>query len=464
MAVVLYHFEANHQTQRVGPLQYGVAPAEEKRMQPDSGYPSTWYAATAELPARRPPFRGERRVEMAVIGGGLAGLTAALELARERKEVVLLEAERIGWGASGRNGGFVSAGFARSIGEVADIVGTQKARELYALSREGAAYVRKEVGALAPETLTGEGWLLVYRRRNAEGAQRSLDRLRAITDAPRELWPIERTRSVLKSDRYFEALYDPEAFHIHPLGYCLALAAAIEAKEGVVHEGSRVRSIRADGRTRRIETAGGTLIADQVILATSAYDRHLVGAIGRAVLPVATYAAVTARLGAKLEDALGTPSAISDDRRAGDYYRIVDGDRLLWGGRITTRRSTPARLADKMRADMVSTYPALGQPAIDFCWPGQMAYALHKMPIIVRVDRGLWAMTAFGGHGINTTAMAGRLVARAITRRDDRFRLFSDFGPRWAGGPFGQAGVQMSYWGMQLRDRIDEAKAGRRRG
>jgi glycine/D-amino acid oxidase-like deaminating enzyme len=430
-------------------------------MQPDSDYPRTWYRATAEVPAARPALAGERRAEIAVVGAGLAGLTAALELARERKDVVLIEAGRIGWGASGRNGGFVSAGFARSIGEVAAITGLAKAKQLYALSREGAAYVRKEIAALCPAALMGEGWLLVHRYPNRAGAERAIVAMTDITDAPRELWPAERTRGVLKSTRYFESVYDPEAFHIHPLRYCLALAAAAEAKGAAVHENSRVVSIRSDGRTRRVETASGTVVADSVVLATSAYDRGLVPAIGRAVLPVATYVAVTAPI-PSLDQVIGTPAAISDDRRAGDYYRIVDGNRLLWGGRITTRRSEPARLAGKMRGDMISVYPQLGLPKIDYAWPGQMAYALHKMPIITRLDRGLWAMTAFGGHGLNTTAMAGRLVARAITRRDDRFRLFSDFGPRWVGGPLGQAGVQMSYWGMQIRDRIEEQRSGRR--
>lgn len=263
-------------------------------MQPDGGYPDTWYRATAEVPPARPALTGETRADVAVIGAGMAGLTAALELARERENVVLIEAERIGWGASGRNGGFVSSGFARSIGEVAAIAGRDKARELYKLSREGAAYVRKEVAALCPEALMGEGWLLVHRYPNRSGVERTIEAMADITDAPRELWPAERTRDVLKSERYFEGVYDPEAFHIHPLRYCLALAAAAEAKGAVIHEHSRVLSIRSDGRTRRIETAGGTVVADNVVLATSSYDRHLVRVVGRAVLPVATYVAVTA--------------------------------------------------------------------------------------------------------------------------------------------------------------------------
>ncbi|MEZ5923650.1 MAG: FAD-binding oxidoreductase [Hyphomicrobiaceae bacterium] len=430
-------------------------------MQLDAGYPSTWYSASCDLPPRRPPLEGEYRTEIAVVGAGLAGLTTALELVRERKDVVLIEAERIGWGASGRNGGFVSAGFALGIGEVARRVGEDRARELFALSREGALYVRKAVNELAPGALMGEGWLLVHRYPNAEGVRTYVETLSAISEARRDTWSADKTRSVLKTDRYFEAVFDPEAFHIHPLRYCLALAAEVEAKGGRIHEASRVRSIRADGRTRRVETEKGVIVAEQVVLATSAYDRHLVPAIGRGVLPVATYVAVTEPLGARLDKIIATRAAISDDRRAGDYYRIVDDDRLLWGGRITTRRSVPAHLARAMRGDMLSVYPELGEPRIDYAWPGQMAYALHKMPIITRADRGLWALTAFGGHGLNTTAMAGRLVARAITRRDDRFRLFTDFGPRWLGGPLGQAGVQLSYWGMQVRDRLDERR-GRR--
>ena len=177
---------------------------------------------------------------------------------------------------------------------------------------------------------------------------------------------------------------------------------------------------------------------------------------GRAVLPVATYVAVTEALN---QDAVRTPAAISDTRRAGNYYRLIDEGRLLWGGDITTQVSEPARLAEQMKGDMLATYPQLGNPRIDYSWAGLMGYALHKMPLIGRDNEGQWFATAFGGHGMNTTAMAGQLLARAIADGDDEYRRFAPFAPLWAGGQLGRVGVQASYWWMQLRDRIDEARA-----
>ena len=181
--------------------------------------------------------------------------------------------------------------------------------------------------------------------------------------------------------------------------------------------------------------------------------------IGRAILPVATYVAVTEPL---VQDAIRTRSAISDSRRAGNYYRLVDEGRLLWGGAITTRVSEPSRLASRLQRDMVSVYPQLGNPRIDFAWSGIMGYARHFMPLIGTDGQGQWWATAFGGHGMNTTAMGGILISRAIAARDDEYRRFLPFAPDWAGGPLGRVAVQLGYWQMQLRDRLDEARARRK--
>ena len=150
---------------------------------------------------------------------------------------------------------------------------------------------------------------------------------------------------------------------------------------------------------------------------------------------------------------------MSDTRRASNYYRLIDAARILWGGQITTQVSEPTQLAESMKRDMLSTFPQLGNPRIDYSWAGLMGYALHKMPLIGRDTQGQWFATAFGGHGMNTTAMAGQLVARAIAGGDDEYRRFAPFAPVWAGGQLGRLGVQTSYWWMQLRDRLDEARS-----
>ena len=134
---------------------------------------------------------------------------------------------------------------------------------------------------------------------------------------------------------------------------------------------------------------------------------------------------------------------------------------MLWGGAITTRVSEPARLAARMSQDIVSVFPSLGSPKIDYAWAGLMGYARHFMPLIGTDGQGQWWATAFGGHGLNTTAMGGILMARAIAARDDEYKRFAPFGPQWAGGPFGRIGVQAGYWTMQLKDRLDEWRSGR---
>ncbi len=173
------------------------------------------------------------------------------------------------------------------------------------------------------------------------------------------------------------------------------------------------------------------------------------------MLPISTYVGVTTELGEKLFEAVRYTGAVADTRRACDYYRIVDDDRLLWGGRISTRISEPRRLKAQIRRDILTVYPQLGDVEIEHAWAGTMAYAVHKMPQIGELAPGYWLASAFGGHGLNTTAMAGEIIARAILDGDDRWRLFSSYEPG-----LGRRGVR-AYRGADLV--LDDAKARCRR-
>lgn len=416
----------------------------------------TWYEATTTRGEARNPLRGPVKADVCVIGGGLAGLTTALELSRRKKKVVLLEAKQLAWGASGRNGGFVSNGFAEGIENVQKRVGLEAARALYSLSRHGTEYVRREIAAGDPTLKMGEGWLVALRHRDNGGLQSYCEMMQRDYGEDFQLFSTEQTRGKLNSARYFESKYDAGALHFHPLRYALMLARNAETNGAVIHESSPALSVQKQDDAWRVRTSGGEVLAQHVVHCVSSLDRKIHGPTGRAVLPVATYVAVTEPLN---QDAVRTPAAISDMRRAGNYYRLIDEGRLLWGGDITTQVSEPARLAERMKRDMLATYPQLGNPRIDYSWAGLMGYALHKMPLIGRDNEGQWFATAFGGHGMNTTAMAGQLLARAIADGDDEYRRFAPFAPLWAGGQLGRVGVQASYWWMQLRDRIDEARA-----
>ena len=423
-----------------------------------NGTSQTWYEATAPAPAREPlgPPRGVETCDACVIGGGLAGITTARELQRRGRIVVLLEAKRLAWGASGRNGGFVSNGFAAGINEIIAHVGLREAQALYRLSAHGTEYIRREVQRLDASIKMSDGVIVAQRVDDPAAARRHAAMMLRDFNEGLEVLSTEQTRALLVSRRYYQSLKNPRSFLIHPLRYARALADDAMHCGVTIHENAAALDVRKEGTGFVVRTADGEIHARHVVHCVSSLDRSIHPPTGRAVLPVATYVAVTAPME---QDAIRTRSGVGDMRRAGDYYRLIPENRILWGGRITTRVGTPSRLGQMLRRDMLSVYPQLGDPKIDYAWSGLMAYALHKMPLIGRAPDGQWFATGFGGHGLNTTAMAGVLLARAIADRDDEYRRFAAFGPKWAGGPFGRIGVQATYWWMQARDRRDEKAA-----
>ena len=425
----------------------------------DTDYPASWYAATRDSSPDRASLSGRIEADVAVVGGGFAGLHTARLLAMRGRQVALIERRRIGWGASGRNGGFVSAGFAARSGALIDRLGIDHARKLYAQSQRGVAIVRTAMDELdRPDIRMGSGKLTVSRTDQGAGFA---DRTRALAErlgASFEPWETDRVRAVIATPRYHQAIHDPQSFHLHPLNFALALAHDIERLGGKLYERSDARGLQRQGAVWRLQTADGEVAARHVVLAGNADLGHVHRRIAGAVLPVATYVAVTAKIGARLADFIRWTGAISDTRRAGDYYRIVNGDRLLWGGRITTDTREPSRLREMMRRDILAVYPALGDVRIEYAWPGIMGYAPHMMPQVGKIEPGLWVCSAFGGHGVAQTAAGADALAAAIAGEDDRYKLFQPFGTGWAGGPLGRIATQLVYWKLQASDWWDETR------
>ena len=422
------------------------------------GVPLTWYAAEAGEATHYEPLRGTAESDVCVIGGGFAGLWTAWHLLQAGKSVTLLEAEHIGFGASGRNGGFVSPGFARGFEVIAGRTGVETAKALHALSREGHETVRRVVRDLVPEAYMGDGWIVAARHPSRAAFEADQKLSTQTLGEPAEFWDTDRTRTVLKTERYHEVLFHPSAFHIQPLRLSRALAKDVVKRGGIIHEASPVLGYGDHGAKQEVRATHGSIRAQHIVVCTSGYDRGLCPPLSRSVLPVATHIVVTEPMQAQLDGAISTTCAISDTRRAGDYYRRLPGGRLLWGGRITTRRAPPSRLADKLKGDMLGAYPQLEGVRIGHAWSGLMGYARHKMPVIGPAGRNLWLTTAFGGHGLNTTAMGGALIAGAIASGDDRWRLFERFGAPYGAGIVGGAAVQLSYWAMQARDKLEEIR------
>src|SRR6202049_2513105 len=210
-----------------------------------------------------------------------------------------------------------------------------------------------------------------------------------------------------------------------------------------------------DGVRKWVGTSAGRVRAQQVVFCGSAFIGRIYPKLARGMLPSSTHVALSAPLGKHLPEVIGYRGGISDTRRAFDYYRVL-GDRLMWGGYISTRTTRPRGLAQRLQRDIVKIYPQLEGLHIDYAWTGIMGYAVHRMPQIGLLRPGVWIASAFGGQGLNTTAMARDLIASAIAENDDRWRLFVSFGLVTAGGIIGKAMVQLVYWGAELRDQYDE--------
>jgi gamma-glutamylputrescine oxidase len=429
-----------------------------------SPWGATWYAATMVDAPQRAALAQDVDVDACVIGGGLAGLTTARELARRGWSVAVLEARRVAWNASGRNAGFVAPGFAERLEAIVERVGLRRAKELWALSTGGVDYVRATIRETEmPGVDPVHGRLTVRRTDDEEAVLRLVAMLRVDFGVAAEAWPTEQVREVLRTPLYYQAVHLPAAFHIHALNYALGLASAAERAGARIYEDSPAVALDVLGVRKRIETPNGRVRANHIVLAGGPHLGAVFPPIAGTVVPVASYIATTAPLGERLAAAIQYPGAVADTRRAGDYYRAI-GDRLMWGGRITTRVAPPRWLPALMRRDIVRVYPQLADVHIEHAWSGAMSYAVHKMPQIGELSPGVWLAGAFGGHGLNTTAMAGELIARAIVERDDRWRLFSAYELVWAGGKIGPAAGQVLYWSMQVRDAVEERLSHRRDG
>ncbi|WP_082351816.1 NAD(P)/FAD-dependent oxidoreductase [Cypionkella psychrotolerans] len=428
---------------------------------PSTDYADVWYRrqAPSDIPLQ-PALNQRIETDVCIIGGGLAGLTTAYHLAKAGRQVAVVEARRIGWGASGRNGGFCSPGFSLGYEGIAARVGAAAAKDLFRMSVEGVQIVADNIRALGITAANPCPGILGAVRYNAgRGLADHRDWLAREFDY--QVAHLDRAALAehLSSPRYHQALHDQNAFHFDPLAYCLGVARAAEAAGAVIYETTSADKIEAAKGGWTVTTPQGRISAREVVVTTGGYTDRLVPDLHRAFLPIATYVMISRAAPELIASAIHTRSAIGDDRRAGDYYRLVDdGKRVLWGGKITTRTTEPRDLGKLLHQTMTDTYPQLAGLEIDTVWTGLMSYARHRMPQIGKLPSGLWHCTAFGGHGMNATAIGGRVVAEGILGQSERYRSFAPFGLEWTGGIVGMAAVQLTYWRYQAMDAWRERK------
>jgi glycine/D-amino acid oxidase-like deaminating enzyme len=417
----------------------------------------SYYCATAPGKAHA-PLAGNVDASVCIIGGGFAGLATAMSLIEQgERDVVVLEAETVGHGASGRNGGFVFGGF--SLGErgLVDTVGVEEARKLYQLTLDATMRIRRRIdahGIACDASYSG-----IYLANWFDDDRIIDEQQRFMADSLGVEWQrVSRDQLAerLVSKRYFGGLYEANAFHFHPLKYAQGVAAAIGAGGGRVCEGSRVARIARDGAGWRVATAQGEVRAREVVICCGGYIERLYPKLASAILPIATYVMVTEPLGERLQTAMRTSAAVYDTRFAFDYYRPLQDTRLLWGGRISILDRSPQAVAALLYRDMLKVYPQLAGVRIEHAWSGLMSYGRHKMPQLGRLPEGLWYGMGFGGHGVGPTTLAGEVLARAIRGDAGELERFGPWGLPTTGGRAGLLAAQLTYWYYELRDWLRE--------
>jgi len=386
----------------------------------------SYYAATAPQAPAFPPLAGDARCDVAIVGGGLAGLSAALDLAAAGRRVLLLEARQVGWGASGRNGGQAIHGLACDQDEIERQLGLDDARRVWAMSIEALDLLRQRIDRHAIDCDWQDGFLgVATSARKGAALAAWADRIESTYGYPLlRIPPAERQRWIA-SARYHSGIHDPRSGHLHPLKYTRGLARAAAAAGARLCEQTAVQALRPGARPQLV-TASGTVTADQVLLAGNVYLQGIAPALEARIMPAGTYIACSEPLPQALIDSLiPSRSAVCDTDFVLDYFRPTADRRLLYGGRVSYSTVTPRRLPERMRRRMVATFPQLGEVRVDFAWGGFVDITMNRAPDFGRSGGNVYHLQGFSGHGLALTGLAGRLVAEAMTGDASRFDVFA---------------------------------------
>ena len=392
-----------------------------------SGRSGSYYAATAPAVAPRPALAGSERADVCIVGAGFTGISAALHLAERGYSVIVLEAERVGWGASGRNGGQVGSGMRESMDDLERTLGPSRAESLWALSEEAKAIIAERIARHGIECDWRPGNLLASTRERYMGwieAEAEFCQRRFGYHGYRMLSRAEM-REEVASDCYVGGRMDTGGGHLHPLRFVLGMAAAAHGAGARIFEGSRVERIRW-GRPAEVSTARGVVTAEHVVLAGNAHLGRLEPRLEPRIMPIVNHQLATEPLGEPRAGSLVRSGAcVHSTRFVVDYFRCTPDHRLLFGGGETYSDRPPDDLAEFVRRYLLRVFPQLADVRIDHAWSGRLAITMSRLPHVGRVAPNGFFAHGFSGHGVALTQIAGKLVAEAVAGTAERFDVLA---------------------------------------
>ncbi len=390
-------------------------------------YPRSWYAASAEIPPPRPAAKGALKCDVCIVGGGFTGLSAALHLAERGYDVVLLEAQRVGFGASGRNGGQVGTGQRLEQDALEKLVGREDARALWELSLESVQLVRDLCARPGMDCRFVDGVIHAdHRARFVPHSHAYAEKLRneygydLITPLTRD-----EIRALVGSSAYHGGTLDMGSGHVHPLNLALGMARMAEDAGARLYELSRVSDYRA-GDPCHLRTDRAEISADHVLLAGNGYLGDLEPRLSARIMPINNFIAATEPLDEATARALiRDDHAVADSKFVINYFRLSHDRRMLFGGGESYGYRFPRDIAAKVRKPMLEIFPQLADTRIDYAWGGTLGITMNRMPCFARLRGNVLSAAGYSGHGVALATLGGKIAAEAIAGQAERFDLMA---------------------------------------
>lgn len=422
-----------------------------------SPYPQSYYAASANPVPARPELQGECETDVCIIGAGYTGLSTALFLLENGFKVTVLEAAKVGFGASGRNGGQIVNSYSRDIDVIERSVGPKQAQLLGQMAFEGGRIIRERIATYNIQCDLKDGGVFAA---NTPKHMKHLESQKKLWEryghTQLELMDAKRIREVVASDAYVGGMLDMSGGHIHPLNLALGEAAAVESLGGVIHEQSP--AIRVErGANPVVHTPNGRVKAKFVVVAGNAYLGNLLPELSAKSMPCGTQVITTERLPDELaKSLLPQDYCVEDCNYLLDYYRLSGDKRLIFGGGVVYGARDPANIEAIIRPKMLKAFPQLKDVKIDFAWTGNFLLTLSRLPQVGRIGDNIYYSQGCSGHGVTYTHLAGKVLAEALRGQAERFDAFADLphypfpGGRLFQVPFSALGA----WYYSLRDKL----------
>ena len=402
---------------------------------------NSYYAASANEQPQYPTLHADIEVDVCVVGGGFAGLSAAIELTDKGYKVAVLEANHIGFGASGRNGGQLIAGLACEQDVIENALGFDAAKQVWNMTLEALDLVRERVKRFDIKCDLVDGFLGVsVGAKKGKSLRKWYDNMATKYGYDSDAKWIEPAylKDWINSPRYFNGYFDKRSGHVHPLNYCLGLAKGAASLGVHIFQHSAVTSMQ-QGETNLLKTETGSVKAKFVVLAGNIFlseiSPQLAPSLSKRIMPVGTYIIGTEPIEPNLvKQLIPSNSAVCDTCFALDYFRFSGGannqtqatsPRMIFGGRVSYSTMTPRHLTQSMQQRMVDAFPQLKNTKVEYTWGGYVDISMNRAPDFGRIAPNIYYLQGFSGHGVALTGMAGKLVAEAITGQATRFDIFA---------------------------------------